>query len=61
MIGLNGRRKEAHQGDPGERAFGAKCLDQTLLLDVIVRSFAGDDHVVHVALAQAGVGDAHKA
>jgi hypothetical protein len=69
MIGLNRRLEEAHKGDPaqartsrpGERAFGAKCLDRALSLDVIVRGFAGDDHVVHVALAQAGVGDAHKA
>ena len=31
---------------------------QTLLLHPIVGSFAGDDHVVHVAFAQAGAADA---
>ena len=30
-------------------------------LDAVVRRFLGDDHVVHVALAQARRGDAHEA
>src|SRR5450631_955273 len=34
--------------------------DRWPLLDVVVGCFAGDDDVVHMALAETGAGDAHK-
>ena len=33
----------------------------TLLLHAVIGRFLGDDHVVHVALAQARAGDSHEA
>ncbi len=37
---------------------GHHCLSQRTLLQPVVRRFAGDDHVVDVAFAQACLGDA---
>ena len=31
------------------------------LFDVVIRRFAGDDHVVHMTLPQSGAGDSDKA
>src|SRR5271155_380800 len=60
--------EEAQESDPAQAGTGRprrtrlrrRCLDPAALFDVIVRSFASDDHVMHMALAQTSVGDAHK-
>src|SRR5579871_744881 len=47
---------------PGMRGLPPLRPEHTVsvLLDVVVGSLAGDDDIVHVALAQAGAGDAHE-
>src|SRR5579875_722651 len=42
------------------RRWLARMAAPSGLLDMVVRRFARDDDVVHVALAQSGAGDAHK-
>ena len=46
---------------PGVGWGGLGADDSVPLFDVVVRGFAGDDHVVDVGFAQAGVGDADEA